>query len=184
MKKDILLFGAIILVVAFLISGTKIQSVEEYYLTHVDEITEDSETVTLSIYCDAAIDNWDKLNPAIKEGNYLPSNGIILDEDEYVLRPGDTAFDLLNRATRHHRIQMEYQGMDANIYKTIYIQGINYLYEFSCGQGSGWIYTVNDESPRKGCDDYVLENGDSVKWIYTCSRGQSLIRNNETEAAL
>ena len=35
-----------------LIRGTKIQSVDEYYLTHMEDIQEDSETVTISIKCD------------------------------------------------------------------------------------------------------------------------------------
>ena len=52
MKKDILAVFAIILIVAAVINGTHIQSVDEYYLTHIDDITSESETVKISIRCD------------------------------------------------------------------------------------------------------------------------------------
>ena len=41
--------GVIALLVVLLALGTDIQSVDEYYLTHMEDITEDSETVTLRI---------------------------------------------------------------------------------------------------------------------------------------
>jgi|GEM_PF-6725138 len=55
MKKDILAVFAIILIVAAVINGTHIQSVDEYYLTHIDDITSESETVKISIRCDTII---------------------------------------------------------------------------------------------------------------------------------
>ncbi|MGI6175689.1 MAG: DUF4430 domain-containing protein [Christensenellales bacterium] len=174
MKKDILLIGFIVLIVALLVSGTKIQSVEEYYLTHIDDVTPDSETVSLSIFCGSVFKNWDRLDPALKNGDYIPSDGNVLEKTEYVLRPGDTAFDLLDRAVRHHKIQMEYQGLDANIYKAVYIKGIHYLYEFSCGPHSGWMFMVNGEYPLYGCDQYLLKDGDYVEWIYTCDLGNDI----------
>ena len=39
MKKDLLVLAFIVLLVVVLARGTKIQSVDEYYLTHIDEIT-------------------------------------------------------------------------------------------------------------------------------------------------
>ena len=36
MKKDILALFVIVLLVAVVINGTNIQSVDEYYLTHID----------------------------------------------------------------------------------------------------------------------------------------------------
>ena len=46
MKKDLLALLFVILLVAVVINGTHIQSVDEYYLTHIDDITPESETVT------------------------------------------------------------------------------------------------------------------------------------------
>ena len=40
MKKDILAIFALILLISVLVMGTNIQSVDEYYMTHLDDITE------------------------------------------------------------------------------------------------------------------------------------------------
>ena len=172
MRKDLLALSFVAFILALLISGTKIQSVDEYYLTHIDEITEDSETVTLTIRSDAVLDSIDKLKPEIRE--YVAEDGVILEKTDYVLRPEDTVFDILNRATRHHRIQMEYQGADMNIYNSVYVQGIQYLYEFSCGSLSGWMYKVNGEFPNYGVSQYRLHDGDEVEFHYTCDLGRDL----------
>lgn len=171
MKKDILIFFAVVLVVAVLVMGTDFQSVDEYYLTHLEDITPESETVTLSIRCDSVLDNYDKLDSALKSGDYIPDNGVILAPTEYVLRPGDTAFDVLYRAVRYNQIQFEYQGADQNLFGSAYVQGISYLYEFSCGSNSGWVYCVNGEFPSQGCSKYTLTDGDVVEWVYTCNLG-------------
>ena len=52
MKKNIVMIGIMLVLALVLIRGTKIQSVEEYYLTHMEDIQEDSETV---MYCEKAI---------------------------------------------------------------------------------------------------------------------------------
>ena len=67
MKKDLFAVCIIIFVLVFVFTGTKIQSVEDYYLTHIDDITEESETVFLSIRCDTILDNWDKLDSSLKQ---------------------------------------------------------------------------------------------------------------------
>lgn len=174
MKKDLLALLVLVLLVALLFSGTEIQSVDDYYLAHLDDITPESETVFLSIRCDTVFSNLDQLDPALRDGNYLPSDGIILPRTEYVLRRGDTVYDILSRALRYNKIQMEYQGADENAYGSIYIQGINYLYEFSCGELSGWMYRVNGTFPRRGCSDYRLTDGDVIEWVYTCDLGRDV----------
>ena len=168
MKKDLLVLAFIVLLVVVLARGTKIQSVDEYYLTHIDEITEDSETVVLSINCASILDNTDKLNEDLRDEKYVPSDGVILPPTRYVLRKGDTVFDILDRATRHNKIQMEYQDARLNSFGSVYVQGINYLYEFSCGELSGWMYRVNGQFPNYGCSKYTLKDGDVIEWLYTC----------------
>lgn len=174
MRKDILLLAFIVLVGIVLFKGTKIQSVDEYYLTHIDEITENSETVTISIRVDTILQNWDQLTENLRDEKYVPKDGVILEENEYVLRPKDTVFDLLLRTVRHNKIHMEYQGMDENIYNSVYIQGINHLYEFSCGPLSGWMYEVNWEFPDYGVSRYELEDGDQITFHYTCDLGRDV----------
>lgn len=173
-KKDILAALIIILLLAFVISGTKIQSVDEYYLTHIDDITPQSATVTLSIECKTVLENLSVLDPALKAGNFVPEDGVILSCTRYVLRPGDTVYDILSRAVRYNKIQMEYQGADKNSFSSVYIKGINYLYEFSCGPLSGWMYTVNGIFPQYGCSKYELSDGDRIEWVYTCDLGRDV----------
>lgn len=172
MRKDLLILSFVILIIAVLFSGTKIQSVDEYYLTHIDEITPDSETVYISIRSDTLLNNMEKLKSELHV--YVPTDGVILPESEYVLRPGDTVFDILHRAVRHNRIQMEFQGADKNIYSSVYIQGIQYLYEFSAGPLSGWMYEVNGVFPNYGVSKYKLKDGDHITFHYTVNLGEDL----------
>lgn len=173
-KKDILAALIIILLLAFVISGTKIQSVDEYYLTHIDDITPQSATVTLSIECKTVLENLSVLDPALKAGDFVPEDGVILPCTRYVLRPGDTVYDILSRAVRYNKIQMEYQGADKNSFSSVYIKGINYLYEFSCGPLSGWMYRVDGEFPNYGCSKYELKDGQVIEWVYTCDLGRDV----------
>lgn len=172
MKKDLFAIAVIVFVLIFVFSGTKIQTVDEYYLTHIDDITEDSETVYLTIRCDTILDNWNDLDPALKYEKYVPSDGIILERKEYVLRPGDTVYEILDRAIRYNKIHME--CIYSENYKSVYVQGINHLYEFSCGELSGWMYMVNNEFPNYGCSKYELNDGDEIIWCYTCDLGRDV----------
>ena len=72
MKKDILALLSLALIIAVLIHGTNIQSVDEYYLTHIDDITPQSETVFISIRCDTVLQNYDELD----KGRYIAGNRI------------------------------------------------------------------------------------------------------------
>jgi hypothetical protein len=184
MKKDLLILCAVALIVVFVASGTKIQSPSDYYLTHLDDVKADSETVFLSVECGTILDNWNDLDPALKYEKYVPQNGVLLgltDESgkltggiEYVLRPGDTVFAVLLRAARHDKLPLVYQGAQFNAYNSIYVQGINHLFEFSCGPLSGWMYSVNGVFPDKGCSVYELKDGDVIEWRYTCDLGRDV----------
>lgn len=174
MKKDLLIIAFVAVLLVVVLSGTKIQSVDEYYLTHIDDITEESETVTISIRCDTVLQNWEKLDDSLKSEGYIPEDGVILEETEYVLRLGDTVFDILNRVTRYNKIQMEYQGANQNAFQSVYIQGIHYLYEYSCGPLSGWMYRVNGEYPNYGCSKYILKDQDCIEFVYTCDLGRDI----------
>ncbi len=173
-KKDLLLLGFALLFLAVVIKGTKFETKEDYYLAHLDDITEESETVFLSIRCDSVKNHWESLPEELKKGDYLPEDGMISPEAEYVLRPGDTAFTLLQRVARHDKIPLEFEGADANVYHSVYIEGIQYLYEYSCGPLSGWMYRVNNVFPGYGCSQYVLKDGDRVEFVYTCDLGRDV----------
>ena len=174
MKKNLLFLLAILAVIgiAVLIFGFRIQSVEEYYLEHLEDVQPDSKTVTMSITCRTALENADKLDSKLREGKYLPEDGIVLKSTKYVLREGDTVFSLLERAAKHEKIQMEYRGTGKN--GTVYVEGLSYLYEFACGPLSGWMYRVNGKFPGVGCSEYRPENGDVIEWVYSCDLGHDV----------
>lgn len=175
MKKKIIIISAVLLAAAAIFTAMNFQSADEYYLDHADDITPESETVFLTISCGSVFDNYEKLDSDLKNGEYIPSDGVILRRTEYVLREGDTVFDILYRAARHEKIQFEYQGANGNSFGTAYVQGINYLYEFSCGSTSGWTYSVNGVFPNYGCSKYELCDKDEIEWVYTCDLGQNTV---------
>lgn len=178
-KKNIILFIAAAAVLIAAVFGLNIQSVDEYYSGDADcgsseNSVVQSRTVTLEIRCDTVLKNYENLDDRLKSDEYVPPDGVILPATEYELFEGDTVFSVLSRAVREKKIQMEYQGADGNGYKTVYVQGIHHLYEFSCGPLSGWMYRVNGEFPNKGCSDYELNDGDVIEWAYTCDLGRDI----------
>lgn len=127
-------------------------------------------TCTLSISCETILNNMDKLNSS--KINYVPSNGIIYGERTVVFNEGESVFDVLLRETKRNRIHRAFRNTPA--YSSNYIEGINNLYEFDCGELSGWMYSVNGWYPNYGCSRYELKNGDKIEWKYTCDLGRDL----------
>ena len=170
-KKYIVILLVVVVAAVLIIRGINIQSVEDYYTSDAESDAKNSIKVTLSIDCKLALQQKEMLNNRQIE---LIGDGVILEESEFLLEEGSSVYDLLVDATRVNKIQMEYQGSEGNIYNSIYIQGINYLYEFDCGDTSGWIYLVNGEQTNKGCSEYTLSDGDKVCWVYSLNLGQDV----------
>ncbi len=122
---------------------------------------------TLSITCNTILDNLDKFDQAKLE--VLPEDGVIYQTKEVVFYEGENVFDVLLRETRENKVHMEF--VSTPIYNSNYIEGINNLYEFDCGELSGWMYKVNDWFPNYGCSRYELQDGDKIEWVYTCDLG-------------
>lgn len=57
--------------------------------------------------------------------------------------------------------------MDTALQQLLYRRN-NHLYEFDCGNESGWMYKVNGWFPNYGCSSYYLEDGDVIVWTYSC----------------
>ena len=124
-------------------------------------------TCTLSIRCDTILDNMAKLEEG--KGAIVPKDGTILATTTVTFSEGESVFDILKRVTREKRIHMEFR--DTPIYNSAYIEGIHNLYEFDCGDLSGWMFKVNDWFPNYGCSRYVVQDGDKIEWVYTCDLG-------------
>lgn len=125
---------------------------------------------TFSISCATILNNKDKLDPDIAD--IVPSDGWILKPQKIEITGGESVFDVLTRVCKDKKIHMEYSWTP--IYNSAYIEGIANIYEFDCGDLSGWMYKVNDWYPNYGCSRYVLKSGDTVEWNYTCSSGRDL----------
>ena len=125
---------------------------------------------TVSISCATILDNTDQLKAA--KADYVPTDGVILPETELSFTEGETAFDLLQRVCRDNGIAMESSW--SPLYKSAYIEGIGNLYEFDCGELSGWMYSVNGAFPNYGCSKYLLQDGDVICWVYTCDLGEDV----------
>ncbi|MCR8743801.1 DUF4430 domain-containing protein [Romboutsia lituseburensis] len=134
---------------------------------NVEQEIPKTQTVTVSISCKTAIKNG--VNNEVGF-THLPSNGIILPAIEVQIKEGETVFDVLKKIVLEKGIHMEYTGAG----QTIYIEGINNLYEFDGGKDSGWMYNVNGWYPNYGCGVYNLKDGDIIQWNYTCDLGYDL----------
>ena len=97
---------------------------------------------------------------------YVPDSGTILPTTTVTFTQGETVFDVLKRICDARGIQIEYSY--TLLYGSYYVEGINNLREFDCGQQSGWMYKVNGWFPNYGCSEYILDAGDEIVWCYTC----------------
>ena len=132
--------------------------------------TEDRKSCTITIKCDTILNNMEFLDEA--KHLLIPPDGIILAEKEVTFSEGESVFDVLLRETRNNRIHMEF--VKSPIYDSAYIEGIHNLYEFDCGELSGWMYSVNGWFPNYGCSKYILKDGDQIEWVYTCNLGNDV----------
>ncbi|QGG57928.1 DUF4430 domain-containing protein [Paenibacillus sp. B01] len=96
--------------------------------------------------------------------------GAILSKQAIAVEKGDTVLDVLKRATRAAKVQMEYSGEGAGAY----VSGIGNVYQFDEGPGSGWLYSVGGEFPSKSAGAVKVEPGDVIEWRYTLDYGDDL----------
>lgn len=133
-----------------------------------------SGTCTVSISCATILNNMSALDPA--KTDLVPADGWILKAVNVSFSEGESVFDVLQRVTHNNGIHME--SVFTPMYNSAYIEGINNLYEFDCGELSGWMYSVNGWYPNYGCSRYQVKNGDVIKWVYTCDLGADVGGSN------
>ncbi len=127
-------------------------------------------TCTIQIRCDTVLNN--KGNLTAGKDAYVPANGSILAASAIQIADGDTIYDVLKAACAAAGLQLEYSWTPA--YDSYYIEGINNLYEFDCGSGSGWIIRLNGWSIDQGVSKVSVSNGDFISIDYTCQYGEDL----------
>ena len=93
-------------------------------------------TCTISISCASILEHMDLCDKEKVE--LVPENGWLLKPVEVTFKQGQSVFDVLQQVCRDNKIHMEFSMTP--IYNSAYIEGIGNLYEFDCGEVSGWMY--------------------------------------------
>lgn len=133
----------------------------------MSEISSVAYTCFLSVNCHSINSNIKWLDKEKVE--LVPEDGVIFPLTEVTFYEGESVFNVLQREMKRHKIHMEF--VNTPMYNSAYIEGINNLYEFDCGELSGWMYKVDEWFPNYGCSRYKLEEGQIVEWVYTCNLG-------------
>lgn len=147
-----------------LLCSCSIKSTEEYYSSSA--VSAAAGQVFVKISCETALD---QLPAELENGNYIPKDGVLFD-GMVEIQEGDTAFSALVQAAKQDKLQLDYSG-EGN---SVYVRGIAHLYEFSCGELSGWMYKVNGVFQDTGCNTVALKDGDTVEYLYTCDLGADI----------
>lgn len=161
-KRNFIAVAVAVLVLIAAAAFADIQPADEYYSGAVSSKSDAVGTVSITIRCDKAL--------GIAENEFMPEDGIVLKETEYSLSQGETVYDILTQCARENGIHLDTTGSDT----LAYVKAINYLYEYDCGELSGWMYRVNGQSPSAGCGSYILQDGDTIEWLYTTDIGNDL----------
>lgn len=154
-----IIFMTILLIVIVLCLN--ISTPNEYY---GEDIKKDnpSGVISIEIRCDTIVDKDDK--------DYIPKDGVILKVDQWEIEENETIYDILIQVAKKYKIPVEKEGIN----KSVYISGINYIYEFQYGDLSGWMCYVNGESISISCGEYIIHPNDHIEWLYTCDIGNDL----------
>ncbi len=132
----------------------------------------DANTVSceVSISCATLLDHMDELKENKKK--LVPPDGMLLKATTVKVKAGSSVFDVLCNVTKANKVHLEYTFTPA--YKSYYIEGIGNLYAFDGGELSGWMYSVNGKFTGYGCSSYTVQDGDVIKWLYTCDYGKDV----------
>lgn len=131
------------------------------------QITDQAMTCTLSVRCDTILSHMGWLDA--DKAELVPEDGVIFPATQVTFYQGESVFNVLQREMKKAKIHLEFKNTP--VYNSAYIEGIQNLYEFDCGDLSGWMYKVNDWFPNYGCNRYQLQDGDVIQWVYTCDLG-------------
>ncbi len=174
MKKKFLLYIAVILAAVIFVCTLDIKTPEEYYTSHIADISKAEMTVTVTVSCETVLNNYDSLSESVKNADIIPKDGVIIPKGEFALHDGDTAFDVLRRILAYYQIPLDYSGDPDKGLQSVYVKGIANLYERDCGELSGWMFCVNGKFPQVSSSDYTLNDGDVLEWLYSCDLGKDV----------
>lgn len=152
-----------------------IRTPEEYYAQDISG----GMAVTFSADCSSALENMDRIDPAVNQPSVIPADGVVITECVISLPEGSSAFDALAAAARQQQVRIDYAGSSWGTY----VRSIGYISEFGFGELSGWMYRVNGEYPQTSAGNFILHEGDVVEFVYTCDLGRDVGDNFNAENA-
>lgn len=141
----------------------RIQTREEYRNSGISDEQTENITVAIQIRCDTVAGRK----------AYIPQDGVILARTQMEVPDGTSVFEVLQEACRLYDIQLEYEGGSGSG-SFVYVEGINYLYEYDFGDLSGWMYQVDGEFPSVGSGEYRPADQQEIVWVYTQELGKDV----------
>lgn len=164
--STIVIIAIILSILVVVVSTLNFESVDQYYNASNGQ-NQRIGSVTVSIDCCVLNNKPETVPDNLKK--FIPVDGYILKPTTVFIYENDTVFSLLKRVAKENKIHLEFNNISS-----AYVEGIGYLYEFSCGDLSGWIYCVNGKKAEISGSDYLLNNGDVVEWRYTLALGNDI----------
>ena len=113
-------------------------------------------SVTLSINCNVIKDKVE--------------NSVIIDNAEFLINEGETAYDILQQAVVQNKIQLETSGAK----DSEYVVSINNIYQQEHGDLSGWLFYINGEMALVSMAQCELKPGDKIEILYSTNFGEDL----------
>ncbi|WP_010289853.1 DUF4430 domain-containing protein [Kurthia massiliensis] len=137
---------------------------------------EKKEVVTVSVRVDTLLkpEHYKRLPAALQHAKYVPKDGVIIESSTYTIEKGDSAWTATRKALQKHHVHFEYEGEGETGYGSVYVEGINHIYEKQAGSLSGWMYAVNGKAPGVGASSYDVKDGDHITWHYTTNLGRDI----------
>jgi hypothetical protein len=149
--------------------------------TSAAEMTAQVTTVAVNVVVEAQTEHTTASNKVTLEVSYknligkydtADANGGIVYSGAYQLNGGETAFDVLKNSMREAGIPLEFSTTP--LYNSVYVEGIDNVYEFDFGDLSGWMYSVNGSFPGYSSSEYKVSAGDEIKFVYTLDLGKDV----------
>ena len=136
---------------------------------------------------DYGIRKSDELNDI--EAKFRSPLGMIIKATRVPFKKNDTIASVTLRLLEEEGFTASYQGSEN---RGFYLESIGNFYvkgtyyrsfgEFDAGRDSGWMITWNDWFIDQGASEFTVEDGDVIRWQYTCQLGAD-IGNDYSEAA-
>ena len=140
---------------------------EASFEIRVTKVTPAGVTAYLTVYGDSAHENTEDASGTVhtlRAGNLKPW----VARTAYSVTENTTVKDVLQTAAEANKITLQAKPKTKYGY---YLEGMTkngeYLGEFTNGNLSGWMYTVNGSHPEVSMGEYFVKNGDNIIVHYT-----------------